>query len=130
MAKGDVYKLNLPYFLQVGKKRYPCNLNTYRNAHYRLTNAMKKRFKHEVEDQIRELPPLEKIQIHYKIYYENKRKFDIDNVMSVISKFAQDAIVETGILPDDNYEHIVKIAGSFGGVDKDNPRVEMWIKEV
>jgi Holliday junction resolvase RusA-like endonuclease len=131
MAKGDIHIVNLPYFLTIGKKRYSCNLNQYRNAHYRLTNAMKKQFKDEITDEVLALPEnMQQVKIHYKVFYENKRKFDLDNVVSVISKFAQDALVELGRLPDDNYEHIVQITGTFGGVDRENPRVEMRIKEI
>jgi Holliday junction resolvase RusA-like endonuclease len=131
MAKGDIHIVNLPYFLTIGKKRYSCNLNQYRNAHYRLTNAMKKQFKDEITNDVLDLPEnMQQVKIHYRVFYENKRKFDLDNVVSVISKFAQDALVELGRLPDDNYEHIVQITGTFGGVDRDNPRVEMRIKEI
>jgi hypothetical protein len=131
MAVGDIHIVNLPYFLTIGKKRYSCNLNQYKNAHYRLTNTMKKQFKDEITDDVLDLPEdMHKVKIHYKVYYENKRLFDLDNVVSVISKFAQDALVELGRLPDDNYQHIVQITGTFGGVDRENPRVEMRIKEI
>jgi len=131
VAKGDIHIVNLPYFLTLGRKRYSCNLNQYRNSHYRLTNAMKKKFKDEIAEEILKLPEgLDRIKIHYKIYYENARKFDLDNVVAIVSKFAQDALVELGRLPDDNYEHIVQITGTFGGIDRDNPRVEMRIKEI
>lgn len=92
---------------------------------------MKKKFKDEIAEEILKLPEgLDRIKIHYKIYYENARKFDLDNVVAIVSKFAQDALVELGRLPDDNYEHIVQITGTFGGIDRDNPRVEMRIKEI
>ena len=127
----DIYIINLPYFLKIGKQRYSCNLNGYRNAHYRVTNAMKKKFKEIITPQVEKLPRFEKpIKIHYKIFYENKRLFDIDNVVSVIAKFSQDALTELGVIPDDNYKHIIQITGTFGGVDRENPRIEMRIKEV
>jgi len=127
----DIYIINLPYFLTIGKKRYSCNLNGYRNAHYRVTNSMKKKFKELIKDQVEALPRFcNPIRIHYKIFYENKRLFDIDNVLSVVAKFSQDALTELGVIPDDNYKHIKQITGTFGGVDKENPRVEMRIKEI
>jgi len=127
---GRVFKIDLPYFITLGKKRYSCNLNQYRNAHYRVTNAMKREFKELIREAVEELPKLQKVKLYYKIFYENNRLFDIDNIVSVVSKFTQDALVELGALPEDNYKHIVKITGVFGGVDRENPRIELWIKEI
>jgi len=130
MAIGDIHSLELPYFITLGKTRHSCNLNKYRQAHYRVTNALKKEFKEIITDAVLDLPVMETIKIHYIIHYENKRLFDIDNIMSVISKFAQDALVELGRLPDDNYRHIVQITGTVGTIDKKNPHIEMRIKEI
>ena len=128
---SKIYVIDLPYFITIGKKRYSCNLNGYRNAHYRVTNAMKKKFKEIIKPQVDKLPRFENpIKIHYKIFYENKRLFDIDNIVSVVAKFSQDALTELGVIPDDNYKHIVQITGTFGGVDRENPRIEMRIKEI
>jgi len=130
MATGDIHSLELPYFITLGKKRHSCNLNQYRQAHYRVTNALKKEFKEIITDDVLDLPVMERVKIHYIIHYENKRLFDIDNIVSVISKYAQDALVELGRLPDDNYKYIVQITGTVGEVDKENPHVEMRIKEL
>lgn len=129
---GDIYIINLPYFIQIGKKRYSCNLNQYKNSHYRLTNTMKKEFKEIITDDVLEIVPenMQRIKVHFKIFYENKRKFDLDNVISIVSKFSLDALTELGRIPDDNYENVVQITGTFGGVDKENPRVEMRIKHL
>lgn len=130
METSKTYVIDLPYFITIGKKRYSCNLNGYRNAHYRVSNAMKKKFKAIIKPQVDKLPRFENpIKIHYKIFYENNRLFDIDNIVSVVSKFSQDALTELGVISDDNYKHIVQITGTFGGVDRENPRVEMIIKE-
>ncbi len=130
MAKGDIHSLELPYFITLGKKRHSCNLNQYRQAHYRVTNALKKEFKEIITDDVLDLPVMEQVKIHYIIHYENKRLFDIDNIMSVISKYAQDALVELGRLPDDNYQHIIQITGTVGVINKENPHIEMRIKEI
>ena len=132
MAKGQIYTINVPYFIKIGKKRYSCNLNQYKNAHYRLTNSMKKEFKELITDDIIDILPenMQKIKIHFKIFYENKRLWDIDNILSIVSKFSCDALTELGRIPDDNYKHIIQITGTFGGVGKENPRVEMRIKHL
>jgi Holliday junction resolvase RusA-like endonuclease len=47
----------------------------------------------------------------------------------VITKFTHDALVEFGILEDDNYNIVTEITYRFGGVDKDNPRCDVTIEE-
>lgn len=130
MAVGDIHSLDLPYFITLGNKRHSCNLNQYKQIHYRVINALKKEFKEIITDDVLDLPVMERIKIHYIIHYENKRSFDIDNIMSIISKYAQDALVELGRIPDDNYKHIVQITGTVGAIDRANPHIEMRIKEV
>ena len=42
----------------------------------------------------------------------------------------QDAIVECGLIPDDNVNYIVENKEVYGGIDKDNPRIEAFITAV
>ena len=58
------------------------------------------------------------------------RKFDLDNVGSVIAKFTHDVLTEAGILVDDNYSILKELIYKFGGIDKDNPRCEVTIEEL
>ena len=53
---------------------------------------------------------------------------DPDNVSAGV-KFILDGLVQAGILPDDRRKQINSIKHEFG-VDKQNPRVEIVIKEV
>jgi hypothetical protein len=71
-------------------------------------------------------PPLRFI---YTVYAVNNRAFDIGNVLPVIQKFTDDALIELKIIPDDNYKVIAENVHVYGGVDKDNPRVELEIME-
>lgn len=41
-----------------------------------------------------------------------------------------DALVEMGKMPDDNYEHLANIQYVFGGYDKANPRVEIYLEDI
>ena len=66
----------------------------------------------------------------YTIYYPTNRQFDIDNYASVLAKFTNDALVEGGILIDDSYKYVPKIIFKFGGIDKENPRCEVELKEI
>lgn len=127
-------ELSVPIKLEIGvntKKTYYLNLNGYRNWQFQLNNQLKKTFKIQVAEDIRKLTPVNgQCKIEYTIYYPTRRLFDIDNIGSVITKFTHDALVEFGILEDDNYKIVTEIVYRFGGVDKDNPRCDVIIEEV
>jgi len=129
---GGEYLLSLPLFLEIGtktKKRYYINLNGYRNWCYRVSNVLKQQYKKEVEEAVLPLPTMNKISMTYYIYYPNNRVIDLDNIGSISAKFFQDSLVSYGKIIDDNYNFITDIKFEFGGVDKDNPRVDVLIKE-
>lgn len=65
----------------------------------------------------------------YTVFPQNKREFDLGNVLPIVQKFTDDALIELGILPDDNYKIVREITYKFGGIDKDNPRAELEIVE-
>ena len=115
---------------KVKAKNLPLNLNHYRNAHFRLLNNMKIEFKNQVKKQFighnKLSPP---IQIDYKVFPKTKRKFDVANVLSIVDKYFCDALVEEGLIEDDNCDYLFKVTYSMGVVDKDNPRVEATIRE-
>lgn len=123
--------LNLPLKVSVGKtaraKKHLLNLNFYRNANFRVLNDMKVAFKELVKDQIKDLPVFTKAEFRYVLFPGSLHLQDISNVCSVIDKFFSDAFVESGKLPEDNYNHLTKITFEFGGVDKNNPRCEVHI---
>lgn len=125
---------SVPIKLEVGvakKKNYYLNLNGYRNWQFQLNNQLKKLFKITVAEDIRALAPVGgQVRVSYTIYYPTKRAFDIDNIGSVITKFTHDALVEFGILEDDNYHFVREIVFKYGGVDKDNPRCDVVIEEI
>lgn len=81
-----------------------------------------------MKEQIEQLPVFNKVSITYTIFFGSLRKTDISNVCCVIDKYFCDALVELGKLPDDNYIYIKEVIYRYGGVDKDNPRVEITLK--
>lgn len=91
---------------------------------------MKKKFKGIMEDQINQLPVLGRIQIEYVLFPKTKRLCDVANVLSIVDKFFSDALTEMGRIEDDNYLFLPKVTYEIGEVDKDNPRVEILIKEI
>ena len=97
---------------------------------FQLNNTLKKTFKIEVADTIKQLKPIEgSCKISYQIFYPTRRLFDLDNIGSIVTKFTHDALVEFDILEDDNYTFVTEISYKFGGVDKENPRCIVTIEE-
>lgn len=70
---------------------------------------------------------LKKIDLEITWICKNRRK-DKDNIIAG-TKFILDGLVVAGIIEDDGWKQIGDISHKFE-VDKDNPRVEVLIKEV
>jgi len=107
------------------RKRY-LNLNQYRNWHYQTSNKLKILFKEQVKGNL-DFSFLGKIEISYVYYAPDKRKRDLMNVIAVVDKFFQDALVEEGCIVTDDTDTVIKITSIYAGVDKNNPRVEATI---
>ena len=124
-------KLTLPIYgvIQKTKNNRNCAItfNWAMSANPWTYSKAKKRFKQMIMPQLLTLDPIEgKIKISYK-YYAKRNGTDNDNFCSVVKKFCQDALVETGLIDDDNCEFIVKSSEEYIEVDRDNPRVEAFI---
>lgn len=124
---------SVPIRLEAGvrkKKTFYLNLNQYNKWHFQDKNQLKKLFKITILKDVRELTPVKSCHVTYTIYYPTNRKFDLDNIGSVVCKFTNDVLTESNIIEDDNYTCIKEITYKFGGIDKENPRAEVEIKEV
>ena len=62
-------------------------------------------------------------------WIEPSRRRDKDNISSFGRKVIQDALVNAGVLKDDGWKHVVGFSDRFE-VDKENPRIEVLIKEI
>lgn len=62
-------------------------------------------------------------------WIEPSRRRDKDNISSFGRKVIQDALVQCGVLRDDGWRHVVGFSDRFE-VNKDNPRIEVLIKEI
>lgn len=111
------------------KKQKSLNLNIYRNLNYFSLNTQKKNFKTIVKNEIKKIPKLGKIDIHYEIFHNTKAIIDTMNVGSIVNKFFEDALVELGVIPDDNYLYIRNHSFSFGGLS-DKPKAIVTITEI
>jgi len=64
--------------------------------------------------------------IDIKVWNKDRRRRDLDNQATAIL----DALVLAGIIPDDGVEFVQKLSVEYKGLDKDNPRAVIKIKEL
>lgn len=65
------------------------------------------------------------INLAVVLYFSDLRRRDLDNALSSI----MDALVDAEIIEDDNNKFVECITISYGGVDKINPRAEIYLDE-
>ena len=115
--------LQLPTYTKgrgVKKKTNLFSMNIYRNMHYQSLNKIKQDYHSEVKEWAATLPKYKTIFPKYKIYFKGKRKKDIDNYTFPLHKFLMDALVEYGIIVDDDYTCVKGFTTEFGGIDEHN----------
>lgn len=94
--------------------------------------ALKRREQAKLESDIRK--QLGGVRIKHPVtldyfIYEGTYKRDWDNVLSVVTKYVQDALVRTGVLQNDNQRWVKGFTQRFG-VDRERPRIELTITEI
>lgn len=94
-------------------------------------NAMKQRDQDriiwELRRQLKGVRIVAPVFLRYK-YFEKNRRRDLDNISGYFHKVFQDALVESHILPNDNWHYIVGFSDDFH-VDGKAPRIEVEIIE-
>jgi len=65
------------------------------------------------------------INIAFEFWFGSKRRKDLDNALSG----CMDALVQAEVLVDDDVEHVDNISVSFGGYDKEDPRVVIYLDD-
>lgn len=131
MTDGRVFTIKLPMRMKVNKggELESLNLNVYRNLHFYKLNFQKKAFHDFVKPLLSGLPPMEAISLHYQINPKGGSRLDTMNVGSVVDKFFSDALVLCGIVPDDDYKHVVRNDFEFGSLCPNDPHVLVTITE-
>ncbi len=121
-----MYKFTLPLYGVT--KGGSISVNWYRNAHYQTSNKAKIEFKRQIQSQLDLFDKIEApIKIKYTYYAKANNSPDLDNFVGTVKKFFQDALVESGLIEDDNINYIVSNSESYGGIDRKAPRVEAEI---
>lgn len=131
--KENTYKVISPLkviygYSKEGKpKVFSLNLNIYRNSNKFILNKAKQCYSELMTEPVKNLPNFNKIKLEYVLYTGSNRKVDIMNILSITDKFFCDVLTKLGKLPDDNYQYLDYVSFKFGGVDKINPRIEIYI---
>lgn len=63
------------------------------------------------------------------LWVEPNKRRDLDNISSFGRKVIQDALVSAGVIKNDGWKYVVGFSDRFE-VDKQNPRIEVKIREV
>lgn len=102
------YAIESPLFVQVTPStKFSMNMNEYRNTYWRTLNDAKIMYGQLMRDKILSLPKMNKISVDYEITIADNYRHDGMNITSVTSKFFLDALVENGIIVDDDMKHVV-----------------------
>lgn len=128
-------KFSVPIAITVNQKgrKLILNMNTYRNAHFRILAKAKTEFNNQIfslDLYDRAIHPFKNpVQMHYDYYPASKRSYDRMNILSIVDKFTCDALIIAGVLQDDNYKLVLTPTFNPCAPDKDNPRCDVFIKE-
>lgn len=131
-AKGKIMKVISPLSVVLPRRtkanrRVIINLNNYRNWHYIISNEVKVAYVEAIKDQLEGMRFKGKLKLHFVLFKGSKRTSDRANVLSIHEKFFCDALTHCGCIDDDNDTIIEETHYSSGGIDKENPRVEIII---
>ena len=145
-------KLILPFSVTIPRKTkeakvWILNLNNYRNTHFHILNQAKVEWGKIVAKAVDDIqivspwmerardkygygymsPPVPPYKFIYTVYPKDNRSFDLSNVLSVVEKFTNDALIDCGVIKNDNCKIIPQVDYRFGGVSKTNPRIELEV---
>ena len=113
--------------VRVADKKCIINLNNYRNWHHHVSNDIKIAFKDAIKTQLDGVQFPKPCVYVFNYYAADLRLVDLENPCSILCKFFSDAATECGCQLDDNHKHLPMILHAYRGVDRENPRCEVWV---
>lgn len=127
--------LELPLYVELKRKnsvkRVYAGMNVYRNLHHHVSNDVKKSYKAIVWGKLEHgsfKAPKAPVSVAITLYAPDARDRDLANVLPVLQKYCDDAVVEYGLIKDDSVKYIKEITYKYGGIDRTNPRAEIVYK--
>lgn len=103
------------------------NLNGFRNLHHFTKNKVKQKCKEIVREMNLEHIPFDPPYRFVWTLYSYAPKIDVSNPCSICDKFMTDALVEAGLMDDDNCQWIPAVEYRYGGQDRKDPRIMLEI---
>ena len=128
-------KLICPLYITIERKtkadkKVFVNMNTYRNLHFQINNNVKVKYKELLREQLEGVKIKTPVEITYKVYKARNNMLDKMNVVSITSKYLLDAITQLGCWTDDNDDFVKTETIMPTELDRENPRVEVFIKSI
>ena len=128
-------KLICPLYITIERKtkadkKVFVNMNTYRNLHFQINNKVKVKYKELLREQLEGIKIKTPVEITYKVYKARNNMLDKMNVVSITSKYLLDAITQLGCWTDDNDDFVKAETKMPTELDRENPRVEVFIKSI
>lgn len=124
--------MSMPHFIIKGV--FP-SLNEYlaeEAKHPKKGGAIKRKYMEiaawEIRSQLKRYHTDHMVILHYHFYEQNMKR-DKDNVFSFASKSIQDALQVCKVINNDGWKNIENFTHDFF-LDRDNPRIEVWIEEI
>ena len=136
MNTKDVFEhihITIPvYYTQTFKtkadKTFLVNLNWFRNSHYHIKNEVKQYYTTLITQQLKSATPIKgPYELAFEYYYKSVVS-DLDNVCAMANKSFNDAAQAIGLVENDNVKYCKKSCYFVGGADKENPRMEIYIR--
>ena len=124
-----ILKSTFPLGLRKPKGKWiPFSGSWYRNAHHHESNKMKIHYTELAAKQFENVSPInDAVYSLFVLYKPNARRLDLDNYTTVHKKFFHDALVVHKLIKDDDAYSIPLQVSVYGGIDKENPRVDIYL---
>ena len=128
-------KLELPIYHTFQRKtkkdtKILVGMNWYRNAHFMNSNQIKKFYHELIFLKVLKSQRIKgSYQVEYLLYPSNAN-CDLMNVVSVIDKFLNDALQDSGVVVNDNIKFYKSMIATVKEIDKENPRIEIIVSSI
>jgi len=128
--------ISLPvYYTQTFKTKpsrtFLVGMNWLRTAHHYLQNQVKQEYSNIFTPQLtnQQYKIKGKYEVAYEYYYKNKSS-DLLNVGALMSKYFLDMAQKAGVVEEDNVHYCVKETFYVREQDKENPRMEIFLRAI